>query len=171
MGLKATKKFKRKEQRKGAGAKKPKVRKTVAVKKQKEVLKTVYEAKSASKKNVSFAEELEESKIIEEFDQDERPVRKSTEPKRGILRTRASKPSSPTKNAPSASKPLQRGARPKLLVKKSVKEQLLQMDKKERRKFIRELREKRKPQFKNAQQAKFLWEKLRRFVILKMLAY
>lgn len=48
-----------------------------------------------------------------------------------------------------------------VLVKKSVKEQLLQMDRKQRKEFIRNLREKKKPQFKNVQKVKQLWEKLR----------
>jgi hypothetical protein len=55
-----------------------------------------------------------------------------------------------------------------VLVKKSVKEKLMGLDHKQRKAFIRELREKRKPNFKNAHKAKLIWEKLRRyFVFLK----
>lgn len=50
----------------------------------------------------------------------------------------------------------------KIRVKKSIKEQLMQLDRKQRKELIRELRQKKKPQFSNAQQAKTIWEKLRR---------
>ncbi|KAI6182460.1 CPL domain containing protein [Aphelenchoides bicaudatus] len=52
-------------------------------------------------------------------------------------------------------------AKQPLRVTKSVKEQLLQMDKKQRKQFLRELREKKKPQFKDSQKFKAIWEKLR----------
>lgn len=49
----------------------------------------------------------------------------------------------------------------KLVVKKSVKEQLLSMDRKQRKEFLRELKAKKKPNFERSEQCKKLWEKLR----------
>lgn len=67
-----------------------------------------------------------------------------------------------TESKPSQIKEAVHHIKKPLRVKKSVKEQLMEMDKKQRREFLRHLRETNKPQFKNAQQAKAIWEKLRR---------
>uniref|UniRef100_A0AC34RTK0 PUM-HD domain-containing protein n=1 Tax=Panagrolaimus sp. JU765 TaxID=591449 RepID=A0AC34RTK0_9BILA len=49
----------------------------------------------------------------------------------------------------------------KLVVKKSVKEMLLAMTRKERKAFLKELQAKKKPNFTLSQNCKLLWEKLR----------
>ncbi|KAI6181978.1 PUM-HD domain-containing protein [Aphelenchoides fujianensis] len=132
----------------------------------------------SSKKNVSFAEELTQ-------DEDSRPIKSVADlsfssATKGILR----KPKAPrTSDSPQkenrqeeqpketpdepmddeAEKPksLKRGPRPKITVKKSVKEKLLAMPKKERREFIRQLRAQKRPDFAVVQDAKKIWEKLR----------
>ena len=54
----------------------------------------------------------------------------------------------------------------KIRVKRSTKELLLNMNKKERRQFIRKLKERKDPEnYSIFQQSKSLWEKIRRFIL------
>ncbi|KAI6182018.1 PUM-HD domain-containing protein [Aphelenchoides fujianensis] len=131
----------------------------------------------SSKKNVSFAEELTQ-------DEDSRPIKSVADlsfssATKGILRkpkavrtpdspqkeNREERPTEtpdePMDDGAEKPKSLKRGARPKITVKKSVKEKLLAMPKKERREFIRQLRAQKRPDFAVVQDAKKIWEKLR----------
>lgn len=50
-----------------------------------------------------------------------------------------------------------------IMVKRSTKELITKMNKKDKKKFIRELKEKKHPNFGLALETKVIWEKLRRF--------
>ncbi|KAI6202987.1 PUM-HD domain-containing protein [Aphelenchoides besseyi] len=118
------------------------------------------------KKNVSFAQELTQ-------DEDSRPIKSVAD--LSILRKPNSinvsgeqeeaKENEPMDTTPEATgvdeRRTAKGAKRVLTVKKSVKEKLMTMDRKERREFIRELRAQHKPDFVVAQDAKKIWEKLR----------
>lgn len=115
------------------------------------------------RKNVSFASNLEESRLIEEVDSVRTTPSNNPRQVRSILKTRAvrgakEKPSEAAEQR--QAKPLKAGKK-KIVVKKSVKEHLLTLDRKERREYLRNLRAKRKPLTGLALEAKHVWEKLR----------
>jgi len=58
-------------------------------------------------------------------------------------------------------RPVKGFAKKKIVVKKSVKEMLLNMTKKERKAFLKELKARKKPNFKLGENCKQIWEKLR----------
>ncbi|KAE9552426.1 hypothetical protein FO519_004367 [Halicephalobus sp. NKZ332] len=58
-------------------------------------------------------------------------------------------------------RPMKVFAKKKIVVKKSVKEMLLNMTKKERKTFLKELKARKKPNFKLGEDCKQVWEKLR----------
>ena len=58
-------------------------------------------------------------------------------------------------------RPVKGFAKKKIVVKKSVKEMLLNMTKKERKAFLKELKARKKPNFKLGESCKQVWEKLR----------
>ncbi|KAI6192651.1 PUM-HD domain-containing protein [Aphelenchoides besseyi] len=125
------------------------------------------------KKNVSFAQELTQ-------DEDSRPIKSVADlsfnsATKSILRKpnsinfsdeqEKSKENEPMDTTPETTgddgRKTVKGAKRTLTVKKSVKEKLMAMDRKQRREFIRELRAQHKPDFAIAQDAKKIWEKLR----------
>ncbi|CAD5210258.1 unnamed protein product [Bursaphelenchus xylophilus] len=119
--------------------------------------------KVVDKKNVSFSATLEESRLIEDVDTSSSIGPSSTTKRvKGILKgkEKVDQVEVVPENEEASQKPL-KGKKRSIIVKKSVKEHLKTLTKKERRQFIRTLRAKTKPNFGIAMEAKKIWEKLR----------
>jgi pumilio family protein 6 len=175
MALKSTNRQRQAKEKK-TGAKKSATKKKVV----KRTSVTVDE--DSARKRVSFAAKLEHSRLLEEMT-GETNVNTPDAPNKGILKRKRTlshneekenvaqtSTSTPTSVYSKSAKKLHstddggisKGKMKRVItVKKSVKEKLLKMDKKERKAFLLKLKEKHKPHIHIAQKAKQLWEIIR----------
>lgn len=117
----------------------------------------------SSKKNVSFSTVLEESRLIDDVDSSMGGPSETKPRTKSILKSKARAVVSTETTGAEKINPL-KGTKKKIIVKKSVKEHLLTLNRKERKEFIRNLRAKSRPNFEISFEAKKMWEKLRRWI-------